>query len=276
MRATYALVVPVVLSVGCAGLGRKADGPRAVLASTPNDADGRVPRGLPMAVAEDDDYVVRVVAGEVTCSGTLIDDDLVLTAHHCVSARNRFGDIETANVAPSNVAVEVGGDYFAWGEVGVTAVLAPACGFAASRGDIAILVLERKLVGVATLPPRLDGPPKLGEPVDPVGFGRCALGGEGIRREQRAGGAIARLDVDRFKLDAAICPGDSGGPAVSEEGQVLGVISRSVMDGSTPTVGPSEFTRVDHWRALFGHARLVADGASPAELPPLDGCSPTG
>lgn len=272
-----ALALALAVCSGCSAA--EAPRPRAALASLaslPADGSGRVPRGLPMAVAEDDDYVVRVVAGEVTCSGTLIDDDLVLTAHHCVSARDRFGNIEASNVAPSRVTVEVGGDYFAWGEVGVTAVLAPPCGHAAGRGDIAILVLERRLVGVPTLAPRLDAPPRVGEAVDPVGFGRCALGGEGVRREQRVGGAVAHLDVDRFRLDAAICPGDSGGPAVGEDEQVVGVISRSVMDGSTPTVGPSEFTRVDHWRTLFAHARLVADGASPAELPPLDGCSPPG
>jgi hypothetical protein len=75
-------------------------------------------------------------------------------------------------------------------------------------------------------------------------------------------------------LDAAICPGDSGGPGVSQRtGEVVGVISASVMDGSERTRGLSEFTRLDRWRAVFANSSLIAAGTSPAELPPVD-CAP--
>lgn len=227
----------------------------------------------PFALARDDDYVVRVVAGPVTCSGTLIDEDRVLTAHHCVSERNRQGGFLTRDVDASELRVELGGDYLPWGEVGVRAIVTPPCGHAAGEGDIAILVLERRLIGVATLKPRLDEPVAVGESVDPVGFGRCALSADGIRRQHRKGGTIDRLLDTRFRLDAAICPGDSGGPVLSRKtGEVVGVISASVMDGSESTTGRSEFTRLDRWRPVFSTAKLVAEGASLAELPPIDGC----
>ena len=237
-------------------------------------ADGRdAPPANPFALSLDDDYVVRVVAGPVTCSGTLIEEDRVLTAHHCVSERNREGGFLTRDVRPNEVRVELGGDYLPWGEVGVRAIVTPPCGHAAGEGDIAILVLERRLIGVATLKPRLDQTIEVGEAVDPVGFGRCALSADGIRRQHRKGGSVDRLLDTRFRLDAAICPGDSGGPVLSRKtGEVVGVISASVMDGSEATTGRSEFTRLDRWRPIFSTAKLIAEGASPAELPPIDGC----
>lgn len=272
-----ALVVAASATSACSGLRpfRVSDRPEPLPspASLPEGSERLAPV-LPFALARDDDYVVRIVAGNVTCSGTLIDEDQVLTAHHCVSRRNDYGDFVAENVAPKDVHVELGGDYMPWGEVGVHAVVTPACGHAAGEGDIAILVLERKLIGVATVTPRLDAPPKLGEAVEPVGFGRCALSDEGIRRKQRVGGKVDRLMDGRFRLAAAICPGDSGGPAMSESGgDVVGVISAAVMDGSESTVGRSEFTRLDRWRPVFAAAKLIAEGTSPAEVPPVGGCA---
>jgi len=171
------------------------------------------------------------------------------------------------------VNVELGGDDLPWGEVGVKAVVTPPCGHAAGDGDIAILVLERRLIGVATAKPRLDEPPKVGEPVDPVGFGRCALSSEAIHRRQRAGGAVDRLLDSRFRLNASICPGDSGGPVISgANGDVVGVISAAVMDGSELTIGRAEFTRLDRWRSVFAAAKLISEGASSSEVPPVAGC----
>ena len=106
-----------------------------------------------------------------------------------------------------------------------------------------------------------------------MGFGRCALSSDGIRRKERVGGAVDRVMDSRFRLNAAICPGDSGGPALSTgTGEVIGIISASVMDGKEQTLGRSEFSRLDRWRPVFAAAKLIADGTPPAEVPPVDGC----
>jgi V8-like Glu-specific endopeptidase len=226
--------------------------------------------GLPLAIATDEDYVVRVVSGSVTCSGSLIEEDRVLTAHHCLSQRGRTGNMLDLDVAPESVRVELGGDPFAWGEVGVRAVIAPTCGYAGGEGDIAILVLERRLIGVATRKTALDDPPQVGTPIQPIGFGRCFWGGSG-GRTVRSGGAIENVWKRDFRVEASICPGDSGGPAVDlGTGNILGVISEAVMDADPKTKGEAEFTRLDAWRPLFTQAQAVVDGMSQAELPPLD------
>ena len=227
---------------------------------------------LPFVLSSKEDYVVRLVIGSVTCSGALIEDDRVLTAHHCVSARSPQGEMLAHDVNPEDVRVELGGEDLPWGEAGVRAIIAPTCGHAAGDGDIAILVLEHPLLGAETRRARIDGPPALKEAIQPIGFGRCALSTDALHRRKRALANIDTVADARFRANASICPGDSGGPVMSDSGEVLGVISAAVMDADERTTGRAEFTRLDHFRALFARADAVAKGQSLAELPPVD-CS---
>ncbi|NUP09472.1 MAG: S1 family peptidase [Polyangiaceae bacterium] len=227
----------------------------------------------PLELTDDplQDAIVRVV-GSVSCSGTLIADDLVLTAHHCVTQRGPKGAILPRDEDASSVRVELGGDDLPWGEVGVKAIVTPACGYEQGGGDIAILVLSRKLVGIPTFVPRLSGDPQVGEEVTPWGFGRCAMNDGPIHRRSRAGGAVTDFDSGVFRADAAICPGDSGGPALNSRREVVGVVSAAVMDTDARTKDPAYFARLDKFEHLFSAAREIADGASPTELPPYKSC----
>ena len=265
------LFLLAVLLPGCARLPFFGK----VEAATPRPASAPAPNlppsvELPFMLSSRDDYVVRLVIGSVTCSGALIDDDRVLTAHHCVSARSRQGEMLSHDVAPEDVRIELGGEDLPWGEASVRAIIAPTCGHAAGDGDIAILVLDRPLVGIETRAARIDSAPTLKESIEPIGFGRCVLSTDALHRRKRAIANIDTISDARFRATASICPGDSGGPVMSDSGEVLGVISAAVMDGDERTAGRAEFTRLDRFRALFARAAAVSNGQSLAELPPVD------
>ncbi len=225
----------------------------------------------PFALAVPEDAIVRVVAPTATCTGTVIEDDLILTAHHCLVERGAKGEFSKRLLEPAQIKIELGGDYFAWGEVQARAIIAPPCGEGGGAGDLAVIVLSRKLVGLSTMTARLEAPPKMGEEVNPVGFGRCALSADGIRRKERPGGAIRALTGETMHLDASVCPGDSGGPVFAKGSrEIVGVVSLSAMDHDERTRGPSVMARIDAYRLVFAHARLVADGIALNELPPLE------
>ncbi len=268
------LVVSLLLAAGSGALGVGSLGCGAVKARPPvrPAAESTVTARFtpPFALANPEDAVVRIVLPNMTCTGTAVEEDLILTAHHCVVRRGPQGEFLRESVEPESIRVELGGDYFAWGEVKVKAVVAPPCGEKGGAGDVAVLVLERKLVGLGTLSPRLDSPPKIGESVDPVGFGRCATSGDAIRRRTRDGGPIRATNGDTFFMDASVCPGDSGGPVMTRGGhQVVGVVSLSAMDGDESTKAPSIMARVDAFRNVFAYAHQLAAGATKSELPPL-------
>lgn len=271
----FAFAFVALFATGCAGpgFGRKTKLSQRA-ASHEFAAEQRL-LTQPVALAVSEDAIVRIVGPAMTCTGTVIEDDMILTAHHCVVQRGPKGEFEKKLVDPASLKVELGGDYFAWGEVGVKFVVAADVGEKGGGGDVAVLVLTRKLVGLSTMKPRLDAPPKVGELVEAVGFGRCALSADAIRRKDREGGPVRALTGETIHVEASICPGDSGGPVFAKgTREIVGVVSLSAMDHDEKTRGPSVMARIDAYRCVFERASLLAQGWPPNELPPLE-CSAT-
>jgi hypothetical protein len=268
--------------------GRKAVWFLAVLAAagcSTTTAAIHAPRPTPAATQEEwrryqssgnmppDDAVVHVISRGVGCSGTLISNNLVLTAHHCMVERDPEGEIIDQDLPANELEVEVDGDNSPPAMVQVVAAVAPPCGWRGGNGDIAVLVLSRRVVGRSTMPVRLADPPRAGEPIEPLGFGHCALSSDREHHVRHAGGNIEELGTFALSAPAAICPGDSGGPAQSSlTGEAVGVVSAGVMDDSDQTRDEATFTRLDVWRPLFAKAELIAEGSSAAEVPPIAGC----
>lgn len=273
-RLAGALVAGVVVagSFGAMGCIRYYQPQVSAVPAARPEGDGRPLRLLPpFELATPEDAIVRIT-GDVTCTGTLIADDRVLTAHHCIVARDTAGHALDHDKEAKDISVELGGDYLPWSEVPVRAIIAPDCGYASGDGDIAILVLGRHLIGMPTATVRLESEPQVKEDLRVLGFGRCALSDDGIHRVPRASDAVISVETGHIVTNASICPGDSGGPVYGLKGDIIGVVSASVMDGDDKTLGKSYFTRVDVWPQLFAAAHEISNGASSSELPPYKDC----
>ncbi len=208
----------------------------------------------------DQDAVVLIVLREGTapkglCTGTLVAPNLVLTARHCVSetdpsgactatGRSLTGAKVYSDISPSSLDIYVGVDgirraadsKLADGR-GKQLVVEEVSSTFCNR-DVAFLVLDRPLHS-RIAPIRLTGGAKVGENVTAVGWGLTEIGDTPMKRQQRTGVAVLAagpmtldsasqygIGDSEFLVGEAFCSGDSGGPALSKTGAVVGVVSR--------------------------------------------------
>jgi hypothetical protein len=233
------------------------------------------------------------IGDEGLCSGTLVAPNLVLTARHCVSQTD-----EGISCAPDGHALSggrVGADHAAEDLVIYTGRRKSAL-HASARGamilhdqatnlcnhDLAFVVLDREVSGMPIAPLRLTNTTRAGELVTAVGWGLNAHGALPASRMQRQDVEI--LDVgpspttpsNHFVVGESICSGDSGGPALSSRGAVIGVVSHGGNGTSHPNnaaggcLGSSArnvYTRVSKFGALVreafaeAHATITREAA---------------
>jgi hypothetical protein len=162
--------------------------------------------------------VVLVLNGPAFCTGAVIGDNLVATAYHCVATGLR-----------SEIEFEDGGTFLA-----STVAAYP-------KADLAILEVEG-LSGRPALPIRKSNPVR-GEEVYALGHPFAPLSERpplhGTLRWSVSKGIVSVVGERFIQTDAALNPGNSGGPVVDGQGRIVGIASRKLSGDNISFLAPS-------------------------------------
>ena len=185
-------------------------------------------------------------------AGWLLEPGLIVTAAHLVEGQEQV--IVRQAAAPTFVAVVVGRD---------------------ARRDVALLRYD---VGRAQLSPGAAALPLGDATIDDIATDLLALGysGSGVKREGAVGSPKANAGIlsqitnfgpesygRNLEMDAAIDPGDSGGPVLNGAGEVVGMVRAAARrsEGGGMVVGTFYAVHADEIRAALAEIR---SGQSPA------------
>ncbi len=239
--------------------------------------------------------------GWATCTGSLIAPNVVLTAYHCVAREAPNGDdrcpvISSGNAVytehsaiygdhlePANIYVSLsrqrstaaGAKFVAHGREIVDDATRLLCSH-----DIALVMLDQPITTVE--PMKIRGTSVLkGELLSAIGWGDLNDNGAAVKdRMHRAGIRVLALQGEIFKhtrqdgaelveaayqgefvTGTATCHGDSGGPMLDGNGEIVGVASRGSSTGGCVDVLKT-FTDVSAHLTLIDRALELAGAVS--------------
>jgi hypothetical protein len=184
--------------------------------------------------------------GFEACSGTMLAPQLVLTARHCLAKTSTSVQCSASGQTVQG-SVQLDFDpttVLVFG--GMNRPETQAAVNQASRGakifddgaatlcnhDISLLLVDKPVIGANIAPIRLDTLAGVGEALTLVGWGETESTPLPSVRQQRTGvkviasGTHDGVGSSEFVLGEGSCEGDSGGPAFSAAGAVVGASSR--------------------------------------------------
>jgi V8-like Glu-specific endopeptidase len=184
---------------------------------------GGEPGGLDSVVA------VQNLRSGGLCSGSLIAPQVVLTAKHCVQEDSAPEPLE-----PRFLRIGIGPDIRSFRQtVSVTEVFTTD-GSWTQRGSLRSLIgIDVAAIVLAEVPEdvepleifRDDYQDLAGENVTAIGYGQTPGGGAGVKYTAQS--VIRNVDTedDLILVGPLTCRGDSGGPALLDDGTIAGVVS---------------------------------------------------
>ena len=166
------------------------------------------------------------------CSGALIEKNIILTAAHCVdSNRGRPLYVSWPDQPKANILVKVA--------------------YLSKEHDLALIQLptnsNKKLFSILGI----KSPLKPGDAVATIGH--PTISNVSAKRNYDLDyvyllsvGVISKVNEDNLITDTSISPGNSGGPLLSENGKIVGVISRKRVGTAIGNIGVAPNHKIIH------------------------------
>ncbi len=240
---------------GCSADSVSACRRSPIIEGTPDDGDPSV--------------VMLAFDGEFWCSGSIIAPGAVLTARHCVEDEYTYELMDAARMD-----IRTGAQFDGAPQLASVREIVTTEGDELDGADIAVVVLDRA-VDLAPYPWQREGTLADGTMLTGIGYGLTRRPGpyEEPVRKHRGVSTIESSTTAEFTTTTPItCYGDSGGPALDQNGRIIGVVSRGTDDNCAVA---SIYTRTDAFADLIDGALERAPMPTPAPMPSQPDAGPS-